>query len=223
MLTYSSMGQSWYLLTNPAPHILSNNMALLSDGSVIIKTVNGGWPPGGYSGKSWNKLTPDSTGSYQNGTWSVIDSMHYDKIYFGTCTRSDGKVMTGHGIYFTDSNVAELYDPSTNTWSYADTFITNGVYPSTVIGVPTGLMKFDNSSISLPSGHQLTMLTPVITGTMPYFTPQTYFYKDTTLITPPIGTGTSYGPLWEFCSGMLLLPDGSILFCGGGKYPSIYK
>ena len=221
LIVFGVNAQTWSVVTNPSTQYLSNTMVLLNDGSVLIKTVNSGFS--NYNGKAWNKLTPDITGDYKNGTWSLTDTMHYDKVYFGTTVRSDGRVLTGKGMYFTDSNICEVYNPSTNTWTFHSdtTLLDNGVYPATITGAPTGFMKLANGTVSLPGGHTLTMFTPIATNTYPYWVPQSYLYKDNVLIAPPLGT--TYAPFWAFASSLLALPDGSVLYCAGGKHPFIYK
>jgi hypothetical protein len=47
-------------------------MMLLSDGTVMAE--------GGNVDNTWYKLTPDSTGSYVNGTWSQLASMHVARL-----------------------------------------------------------------------------------------------------------------------------------------------
>ena len=57
---------TWTPLANTAPGGVSL-MLLLTDGTVMVQ--NGG-------GNAWYKLTPDSSGSYINGTWTTLASMH---------------------------------------------------------------------------------------------------------------------------------------------------
>ena len=58
---------TWTALAHAAPAGIGT-MELLSDGTVI-----------GTSGKNWYKLTPDSSGSYVNGTWSTMASMSLER------------------------------------------------------------------------------------------------------------------------------------------------
>ena len=104
----------WTPLTNPAPDPNSGVMLLLTDGSVIVKTGPLDFFSYGYI---WNKLTPDSTGSYINGTWSNIAPMAQDRIYFSSQILKSGKVYVAGGEYGEGRNAAEIYDPVTDIWS----------------------------------------------------------------------------------------------------------
>ena len=90
-------------------------MELLTDGSVM-GTIN--------TGKDWEKLTPDATGSYANGTWSPLASMSTLRLY-DRHQRSSGRPRYGSGGgQYTDppytqtfTNTGEIYNPLTNTWT----------------------------------------------------------------------------------------------------------
>ena len=95
------------------------NPLLLTDGSVIIQDA--GCP-------DWVRLTPDSSGSYANGTWTVIASLPagYSPLYHSSAVLPDGRViiMGGEynyygGLYFVPIWTAEgaIYDPRTNVWT----------------------------------------------------------------------------------------------------------
>jgi hypothetical protein len=53
---------TWTSLANPFPLNGADTMMLLSDGTVM---VHGG---AGFASSAWERLTPDSSGSYINGT-----------------------------------------------------------------------------------------------------------------------------------------------------------
>jgi hypothetical protein len=55
----------WIPLVNPPPGPVGHFL-LLTDGSVRAENLSTN------SGPGWFRLTPDSHGSYSNGTWSVI-------------------------------------------------------------------------------------------------------------------------------------------------------
>src|ERR1700761_4100949 len=65
----SAQGGTWTPVNATAPHYNEGEMLLLSDGTVLCKTSSGG---NDGIGNTWDKLTPDSHGSYINGTWSTI-------------------------------------------------------------------------------------------------------------------------------------------------------
>ena len=66
----------------------SARWSCLSDGTVI-----------GTQGKNWYKLTPDSSGSYVNGTWSTMASMSLERLYDATNVLPDGRVFVVGGEY----------------------------------------------------------------------------------------------------------------------------
>jgi hypothetical protein len=124
---------TWQPLSNLAPQGVGS-MILLSNGSVL--TVDGG--------TAWSVLTPDSSGSYVNGAWSVVASSSVKRTFFGSAVLPDGRVMVLGGEYSSlgnDTNTGEIYDPVANTW----TTIPN--YPESTFG--DGLLEV------LPNGNVL--------------------------------------------------------------------
>ena len=89
-------------------------MLLLSDGSVMAEQ-------GQASGitANWYRLKPDSHGSYVNGTWSTLASMHDSRLYFSSQVLTDGRVFVAGGEYgsATNKQTGEVYDPLANTWT----------------------------------------------------------------------------------------------------------
>jgi hypothetical protein len=92
---------------------------LLTDGSVIVQDA--GCP-------DWWRLTPDSSGSYANGTWTQIGSLPpgYAPLYHSSAVLPDGRViiMGGEynvvdGVFFTPIWTAEgaIYDPIADVWT----------------------------------------------------------------------------------------------------------
>ncbi len=142
---------TWTLLTNKAPAGIGT-MMLLSDGTVLAQ----------HSGTSdiWYKLTPDSIGSYVNGTWSTLASSNIARLYTGSAVLPDGRVFVIGGEYSSttdDNNTAEIYDPLANTWTFVPDF------PRTKFG--------DDPIEVLPDG---TILAGYLSG------PQTYIYDPAT-------------------------------------------
>jgi hypothetical protein len=92
-------------------------MLLTSDGTVLVHAE----PPAGGTDR-WYKLTPDSSGSYADGTWSQIASMPggYNPLYFASAILPDGRMIVEGGEYLggrpTWTNEGAIYDPVTNTW-----------------------------------------------------------------------------------------------------------
>jgi hypothetical protein len=105
---------TWTPLTTLAPDF-AGTMLLLTDGTVMVQ---------GYTPASrWMRLTPDSTGSYVTGTWSLIAPMSTPRLYFASHVLRNGKVWvlggeyTGTTLQPTFTNTGEIYDPIANAWS----------------------------------------------------------------------------------------------------------
>jgi hypothetical protein len=159
-------------------------MLLLSDGTVMAQ--DGG-------GSNWFRLTPDSTGSYANGTWdsTSIQTMHYSRLYYSSQVLPNGQVFVAGGEYGTGADYGEVYDPVANTWTVAPT-------------PPGGAVNFaDSISEMLPDGNVL--VAPVHPSSF-----------GGTLIWNTYSGNWSVGPdLYEYGdqseSSWVLLPDTSIL------------
>jgi hypothetical protein len=105
--------QIWTPLANQPPFAASNPL-LLTDGTVIAHNA---------CAVDWWRLTPDSAGSYVNGTWSQIASLPagYEPLYFSSAVLPDGRVIVEGGEYNSCipvwSNLGAIYDPLTNSWA----------------------------------------------------------------------------------------------------------
>jgi hypothetical protein len=110
---------SWTALKH-APSFSAGAMLLLHDGTVLTQDQG----TCGCGGGNWWRLTPDSTGSYVNGTWSQVATMPsgYKPLYFASQVLTDGRVIvnggeyngTGNGVWTTKG---AIYDPVKNTWT----------------------------------------------------------------------------------------------------------
>lgn len=174
----------WTALSHAAPASLGT-MELLTDGTVMVQ--------GGGVSKTWYRLTPDSTGSYVNGTWSSLATMSLERLYTATNVLKDGRVFelggeySGPGGSSTWINTGEIYNPVTNGWSSIPNF------PQTQFG--------DDPSMLLDNGR---ILCGYLSG------PQTYLYDPATNSWSQTGTkihnsDRSDEETW------LKLPDGSVL------------
>jgi hypothetical protein len=100
---------SWGTIANK-PGFGASNMLLLTDGSVMCQQ---------QGGAQWKKLTPDSHGSYVNGTWSNLAPMHWTRRYYASAVLKDGRVFISGGEYSnagSETNRSEIYNPVTDTW-----------------------------------------------------------------------------------------------------------
>jgi len=110
----------WTPLKNPPPFGTPGTMLLESDGTVLVHDEPDNNTTGGTN--AWYKLTPDSTGSYVDGTWSQIASMPaaYSPLYFASAILPDGRMIVEGGEYIGENAVwsdqGEIYDPVTNAW-----------------------------------------------------------------------------------------------------------
>jgi hypothetical protein len=93
-------------------------MLLASDGTVLVHAVT----HIGNGTSRWYKLTPDSTGSYADGTWSQIASMPagYNPEYFASAILPDGRMIVEGGEYLGGTpawtNKGAIYNPVNDTW-----------------------------------------------------------------------------------------------------------
>ncbi|HEX4059975.1 MAG TPA: hypothetical protein VHY58_03050 [Streptosporangiaceae bacterium] len=106
----------WTPLKN-APAFHPGTMLLASDGTVLVHSE-----PSSGGTSVWYKLTPDSSGSYIDGTWSQIASMPsgYDPLYFASAILPNGQMIVEGGEYLGGddawTNKGAVYNPVTNTW-----------------------------------------------------------------------------------------------------------
>lgn len=128
---------SWQQLAHAAPTNVST-MLLLTDGSVMAHADQNG------NGANWYRLTPDSTGSYLNGTWSTLASMNDTRLYYFSVVLKDGRVLVGGGEYGTGGSTVEVYDPATNVWTRV------GSWTFGDIGDSTGKVLSDGRVLVLP-------------------------------------------------------------------------
>ena len=173
---------TWTPLVRTAPTASGGGMLLLTDGTVMVKSASGG--SDGY-GNLWNKLTPDSTGSYANGTWTTLAPMADTRLYFSSQVLKDGRVFVAGGEYGTGGARGETYNPLTNTW----------------ISAPAqGSTISDANSELLPDGRVLVAL---VTGSL-----------RSTIIFDPVANTWTAGPTANGIhneSAWVKLPDGSSL------------
>ena len=88
----------------------------MTDGSVVAQ---------GFNLSDWWKLTPDNTGSYQNGTWKQLANLPsgYRPDAFSSAVLGDGRLLIEGGEYnpgdgnFSLTNLGAVYDPVANVWT----------------------------------------------------------------------------------------------------------
>lgn len=115
---------TWTPLNNPLPGFLQTCL-LLTDGRAMCHQ---------FLTNQWHFLTPDISGSYANGTWSLAAPMPngtelpfcnncpYTPLFFASAVLPDGRVVVIGGEHmanqsFVWTSIGFLYDPVADTWS----------------------------------------------------------------------------------------------------------
>ncbi len=180
---------TWTKIVNNPPGAV-NLMLLLSDGTVMCANNNGS-----TIGKAWYKLTPNASGSYVNGTWSSLASMHDTRLYYQTQLLQDGRVYCSGGEYGTGGPKAEIYSPNTNVWTT--------IAPPAALWNPASDNFYDGNSEILPDGSVMIMPVFPHTSAIP-------------LIYHPVGNswsnaGKLFRGTWQDEASWAKLPDDSLL------------
>lgn len=186
------------------PSVSVGAMLLLTDGRVLVHSEpNCTGCKGNYA--DWYTLTPDSTGSYVNGTWTEVATLPsgYAPLFFGSAVLPDGKVVIEGGEYnCTHScdgdwqNKGAIYDPVANTW--------------TSLTVPSTAHIGDAEATVLPNGTWMIADCCALAFGDAAF--PTYFtFDEATLSFTDIASSTD-GKADDFDEeGWNLLPNGNIL------------
>ncbi len=114
-------------------------MMVMTDGTVLIHEDNTG---------AWEKLTPSSTGSYVNGTWSAVASMPsgYKPLYYASQILPTGQLLVEGGEYNGGNaevwtNQGAVYNPISDTWTSVSppaTWLNIGDAQSVMLPTATG-------------------------------------------------------------------------------------
>lgn len=184
----AALAQIATTLVNQAPEGLLDGY-LLTDGTVLYQ--------GGNTIYNWYKLTPDTYGSYLNGTWSQVASLpQVYGPYAGTASvLADGRLLlvggeytvVGNNLVFDLTNQSAVFDPVANGWTLVK---------------PPGGWGFigDSPGTVLPNGRFL--LGQKITKRMAELDPRTLTWTEVA------STGKRDHHAEE---GWTLLPDGTIV------------
>jgi len=185
---------SWQPLANQAPEGIGH-MTLLSDGTVMAQGGTG-------LGTNWFRLTPDTNGSYVNGTWTELAPMHDTRKYYSSDMLQDGRFFIAGGEYGTGNSKSEVYDPVANAW--------------TPIPVPDGLL-LTNKSINPQYNGFSDSLSVVLSNGQVLITPVWLVTAGTTALFDPVSNTISIGPSVPYNNkgtdeqSAVKLPDDSIL------------
>lgn len=202
----AALAQTWHALNNTAPDNIGA-MLLLTDGRVLAHAEQS-------NAQNWYTLTPDSSGSYINGTWKKVGSLPagYAPIYFGSAVLKNGNVIIEGGEY--NNNVAAwttlgaMFNSKTNKW--------------VSVAPPAGWGRIgDAQGINLPNGKYMQ-------ASCCDSPPKTAIFNPGTKTWTPVGTG-KFDVYDE--EGWTLLPNGKVLtvdayvfqYNASGKQYEIYN
>jgi hypothetical protein len=192
-LTFTSIStaQKWQSLKHP-PTFQTDTAVLLTDGRAMVHE---------YNSPNWWALTPDSTGSYINGTWKQLGSMpsDYAPLYFASQVLPDGRVLVEGGEYNflsqDETNLGAIYNPLFDTWEN--------------VSPPANWSEIgDSPSVVLPNGTLLLGQN---------FTTTSAEFNAKTLKWTIKGSGKSDDYAEE---GMELLPNGKVLLVDTQNTPN---
>ena len=240
---------TWTALTNLAPDPNNGVMMLMTDGTVICHTTSGGSLG---DGTIWDRLTPDSTGNYVNGTWSQIAPMNVERYSFSTAMLKDGRIYAAGGEYGTDGTQngwhGEVYNPVTNTWTQATgvnstnvmsdgncKLLDNGSILQALVDVPNPV----HTVVYNPTTNAYTTGIPTLNGqneSMWLKLPDnSVLFVDEGLqsserfipsLNQWVADGTVpvalYDPYGSECGPGWMLPNGKAFFIGGTNHTAVY-
>jgi hypothetical protein len=185
---------TWTKVAQLPPGGIAANIALLTDGRVLMEGLD---DVDHASWNAWWTLAPDSTGSYENGTWTKVAKSAYGRVFNPAFVLNGGQYFlcggeyncqdtpTGCTVASTDKSTCEVYDPVANTWTSMPDM------PGTVADTPSALM---------PDGRVLILS---------YGPPTDYLFD--IILKTWVRAADYRGAAVSNEGGSLLLPDGSAL------------
>ncbi|MEO8711944.1 MAG: GEVED domain-containing protein, partial [Parafilimonas sp.] len=243
---------TWTALTNTPAYAGYGGMLLLSDGTVLAKSVGGtGISGDAGTGTIYTRLTPDASGSYLNGTWSTIAPMNYDRLYFSSQILKDGRVYVAGGEYGGGLTHGEVYDPLLNTWTLTPDpglnisdanseilddgrvlqALVGGDFLHTVIydpltntysAGPSTLDYADESAWVKLPDNSILYVDVTFGGSGDDKSTERYIPATNTWITDALAPVSLYDPYGYEAGGAFLLPDGRAFFLGSTGHTAYY-
>jgi Divergent InlB B-repeat domain len=205
-----SFGGTWQVVTS-VPGSGTQALCdpqLLTDGTVILHNCDA---------PDWWKLTPDSTGSYVNGTWTAIASLpvikgtQYAPQYNASAVLPDGRVIIMGGEYNGGStevwtSLGAIYDPLANSWTAVSPPSGNGW-----VGKNGNGGIGDAASIMLPDGTFLLSACCALPSVDALFNAKTLTWTKTGAPTDPCLQSFCGGKPYQDEQGYMLLPSGQVM------------
>jgi Divergent InlB B-repeat domain len=185
---------------------------LLTDGTVIVHNC---------MAPDWWKLTPDSTGSYVNGTWTAIASLpvikgtQYAPQYNASAVLPDGRVIIMGGEYNGTSgnevwtSLGAIYDPLADSWSPVSAPSGHGWLNTLGNNHCNGGIG-DAASIVLPNGTYLLSAACAFPSVDALFNATALSWTSTGAPTDPCITCGGSTP-YQNEQGYTLLPSGKVM------------
>ncbi len=215
----------------------------LTDGTIMANA---------FGNLDWYRLTPDTNGSYLNGTWTKLASMSQTHLYASSQVLRDGRVYLGGAEFGTGSNSVEIYQPTNNTWTlmnpaahYADpdavvdlfgpsSTLTNGnLIVSTYYGpnateifnVTSNVWSAGPAPLSYQSGNTWVKLPDDSILTADIYTTDSERYIPA--LNQWVDDGSLPVDIYNYVDGGqtgggFLLPNGKVVFFGGSSHVAIY-
>ena len=131
---------TWTPLASVPPDVNIGTIILLPDGTVMCQK---------WTDRAWDRLTPNTNGSYVNGTWSIPAHMLNDRDEFQSQILTDGRLFVAGGEAGSGHGKAEIYQITNNTWTATSD-------PAPATGQSDATFSFvDSPSELLPNGDVL--------------------------------------------------------------------
>lgn len=184
----------WQSFVNPPP-FNAGAMYLLTDGTVMVQDLG----PTSAGSPNWWRLTPDSTGSYVDGTWTQLASLpsYYGPGAYAAAVLPDGRLAIDGGEWNNGvevwTNLGAIYDPLANTWT---------MIPPPAGGTGSWDKNGDAPSVVLADGRWL------VGGSGSWTTDDAILNPSTLTWTTTGGPGKVLG---NAEAGFTLLPSGKVL------------
>ena len=226
---------TWVPVTNTAPNSFGvQPIFILPDGTVMC---------GSGGNTAWYRLSPDTHGSYLNGSWSTVAPMHYTRRFMSSqvLPSAGGQLYVAGGEYGTGKDNAEMYNITNNTWTVLPTppdeiidniseTLPNGDILEGAPSDDTRIFSVSSNSWSLPitpiSGQDeaswvklqdgsIITIDPFGTNTERFIPSLNKWVADSPVPVPMYGYAGELG-------GGLLLPTGQAIFFGASGSNCVY-